>query len=317
MKSSYRRRLFLSILISIIFIVPIVRALNFNSLEEIVRRANVWYLLAGFCSLALANVIRTYRFRELDHSHAGLVQWWIMNSVYNASTATLPGGAGEAVTAFLIKKAFRLNLATSLRILVVARIMDLGCISVLLFLSSLAVTGLHRELARWLSLLFFSVSVILVVPASERFFLGMLQRLFASEGKAVSLVRRQIDNIAEAAEARGNRQPHTALLQSVGIWVGASFCLYFLLMGFGVEFTILQSIYCFGIYALFQLVPVQGFAGIGTQAAWWIMALTASGYQNGDAASIGIVLHGTFYMFIGTIALLTITCWRFLASRKV
>jgi hypothetical protein len=50
-------------------------------------------------------------------------------------------------------------------------------------------------------------------------------------------------------------------------------------------------------------VPVQGIAGIGTQPAWWALALNAAGYRSPDVIAFGIVLHGTFYVFIGAIGL--------------
>ena len=98
-------------------------------------------------------------------------------------------------------------------------------------------------------------------------------------------------------------------MQSVLMMIVAVISIYFTLRSFGVDFSLLQSVYCFGIYAVFQIVPVQGIAGIGTQAAWWSLALTAAGYQATDTIAIGFVLHGIFYLFIALNCIPSMIVW--------
>jgi hypothetical protein len=89
---------------------------------------------------------------------------------------------------------------------------------------------------------------------------------------------------------------------------------HLLLRSFGVDFSPLQSTYCYGVYMIFQIVPVQGIAGIGTQAAWWALALNAAGYHSNDLVALGFILHGSFYFFIAVIGLSALLLW--LAGRK-
>ena len=90
---------------------------------------------------------------------------------------------------------------------------------------------------------------------------------------------------------------------------GSAVSVHLLFRAIGVDFTPVQSFYCFGVYAFFQIVPVQGIAGIGTQAAWWSLALNAAGYQGADAIAIGFVMHGAYYLFITVLGFPSILIW--------
>jgi hypothetical protein len=57
------------------------------------------------------------------------------------------------------------------------------------------------------------------------------------------------------------------------------------------------------------MIPIQGFAGIGTQPARWLVALTVAGYNGPDAAALSIVLHATFYIFIAIMGLSAMLIW--------
>ena len=85
--------------------------------------------------------------------------------------------------------------------------------------------------------------------------------------------------------------------------------LHLVLQAFGIEFTLIQSAYCYGVYAIFQVVPVQGIAGIGTQAAWWAIALKAAGYHSSDVIALGFILYGIFYLFIAVMGIFSFLFW--------
>ncbi len=104
------------------------------------------------------------------------------------------------------------------------------------------------------------------------------------------------------------------LFQSVVMMIGSVVSLHLALRAFGIDFILVQSFYCYGVYAIFQIVPVHGIAGIGTQAAWWTIALNAAGYKAPDAIAMGFILYGTFYFFIALIGLFSLLVW--LKGRK-
>jgi hypothetical protein len=110
-------------------------------------------------------------------------------------------------------------------------------------------------------------------------------------------------------EQRSKKAFSITLFQSILMWLGGIVLLHIVLRFLEIEFTLIQSAYCFGFYAIFQIVPVQGIAGIGTQAAWYALALKAAGYQGIDAIALGFILYGIFYLFIAFLCLISLVFW--------
>jgi len=245
----------------------------------------------------------------MDHMGNNLVHWWVVNHIYSFITATLPGGAGEPATAYLLKRFSTFNIISAFRLLVLTRLMDLAMYAALLLVTALMISEAtaYREAALWISGILFIVSMIVSYPKSERFLIGLIQRASA-KGRIMTRVRERLEDIAKVSEERNSRKFFLiTMIQTALMIICAALGVHYMLLSFGTGFTLINSLYCFSVYTLFQMVPVQGIAGIGTQAAWWTLGLTVAGYTAPDAVAMGILLHGTFYAIItilGFIALL-------------
>ena len=285
--------------------------LDWKHFSLIADRLDIKGLLIAFGVFILANFVRTLRFYHLDHTGEKLAHWWIINQFYNFITATLPGGAGEAATVYVLKRFSMFNILSALRILFLTRLMDLAALAGLFCFAAIQMNDYtpYRKTAILLSGILCVLSMIALVPAIERFILRMMQKL---PGRS-AIIRRVSEKLNELARiAEGHRKSNylgIALLQSALIMAGSAVSVHLLLLSLGVDFTPVQSFYCFGVYAFFQIVPVQGIAGIGTQAAWWSLALNVAGYQGADAIAIGFVMHGTYYLFITVLGFPSILIW--------
>jgi uncharacterized protein (TIRG00374 family) len=240
-----------------------------------------------------------------------LIHWWNINAFYNLITATLPGGAGEAASAYVLKRFSKFNLLGALRILLLSRLMDLFALSMLFFIAALLMSSAtpYREAAIWMSGALFLISSFALMRSSEQFVMKLMRR-FPGQGKLVRRICEKLSEMARIAEEqRNNKSFVIALMQSVLMMIAGVISIHLTLRAFGVDFSLIQSVYCFGIYAIFQTVPVQGIAGIGTQAAWWTLALNAAGYHATDTIAIGFVLHGTMYLFITFLGFSLLTGW--------
>jgi hypothetical protein len=214
-------------------------------------------------------------------------------------TSTLPGGAGEAVTAYALKKFSKFNLMSAFRILILTRIMDLAGYSLLLLFTAILIseTTPYRDAALLISGVLFIVSMIISHPRCER----IIVKLFK---KANSMSETRISKSFFGV----------TMFQTMFIIICAAFEVHYMLKSFGAEFILIQSLYCFSVYTLFQMVPVQGFAGIGTQAAWWSLALMVAGYKAPDVIAMGIILHGTFYAIITGMSLVALLAWQLIRT---
>ena len=306
-----KKRLLWAILFSLGFTFILLRQVDWNHFSLIAGRLDIKYLISAYCVFLLGNLVRTFRFYKLDHLDKKLTHWWYISVFYNFITATLPGGAGEAATAYVLKRFSMFNILGAIRILLLSRLMDLFALSSLFFIAAVMMRSntSYREAAIWLSGVLFIISSVTLLRSSEQFVMRLLQKLPGHS----AMIRRVCEKLSElikiSEEQRSNNSFGVTLFQSMLMWIGSIVLLHLVLRSFGIDFTLIQSAYCFGVYAIFQIIPVQGIAGIGTQAAWYALALNAAGYQYHDAIALGFVLHGTFYLFIASMGFFSLLFW--------
>lgn len=306
-----KKKLCWATLLSVIVMAFLLLKVDWDHFSLIASRVNAPDFLLAFLFLFLANFVRSYRFYILDHVGNKLSHWWIMNQVYNIITVTLPGGPGEAVAAYVLKKFSKFNMFSAIRIFFLTRLMDLAGFSGLLLIAAALISGStpYREAALLISGIVFFLSLIVAHPKSERFILRLLQRI-PLKGRLMNRLYEKLEDIAQISEERFSGALYgTSMFHSALMAVGVSVSVHFVLSSLGTEFTLLQSLYCFGVFGLFQLFPVHGIAGIGTQTAWWALSLKVAGYNAPDAIAMAIVLHGAIYVLSVAMGLLALLFW--------
>lgn len=307
-----KKKLLWAVFFSISFMAFLLLRVDWRHFSIIAGRVNMKSLITSFGLFTLANLVRAFRFHRLDHNTGKkLTRWWKLTQFYNFITATLPGGAGEAATVYVFKRFSMFDLLGAVRILLLTRLMDVFALSALFFFAAMRISSdtSYREAAAWLTGVLFLISAIALLPSSERF-AHKLMRSLSGHSKLIMRVSEKFSDLLKAAEEqRGGNSYGITLIQSALIVIVAAVSVHMLLRSFGVDFTPVQSFYCFGVYAVFQIVPIQGVAGIGTQAAWWSLALHIAGYNAPDAIAMGFVLHGTFYLFITLLAFSSVLVW--------
>ncbi len=200
---------------------------------------------------------------------------------------------------------------SALRILFLSRLLDLSAISGIFLIAAVQISGSnsYRNAALLISGILFLLSLIALIPASEQFIMRMLQRLPGNSALMKRMSEKMSGLIEIAEEQHSENVFGIALFQSVVMMVVGVISIHLVLNSLGINFTIVQSAYCYGVYMVFQIVPVQGVAGIGTQAAWWALALNASGYEAPDAIAMGFVLYSVFYIIVALIAFISMIFW--------
>jgi len=306
-----KKKLLWAVLFSIAFTGILLYRVEWDHFSLIVGRLDMQTLFAAYCVYLLSNLVRAFRFYKLDHMDKKMAHWWYISAFYNFITATLPGGSGEASTAYILKRFSEYNILGALRILLFSRLMDAFALSVLFFITALFMSSdtSYREAAIWISGALFFISTVTLLPSSEQFVMRLLGRL-PERYKLVKLIKEKLSEVITISEEqRSNNTFGISLFQSLVMWAGGIVLLHLVLRSLGVDFTIIQSAYCFGVYAVFQIIPIQGIAGIGTQAAWWTLALKVTGYDDPDIIALGFVLYGIYYIFVAAMGLLSLLFW--------
>lgn len=305
------RKLLWATLISAILMFFLLINIDWKDFDLIIGRLDPKYLIFSCCVFLFGNLVRSFRFIQLDHTDKKLSQWWNINAFYNFTTATLPGGSGEAATAYILKRFLNFNIFGALRILLFSRLLDIFSLSALFFITSVMVHSdtAYREAAIWISGTLFLISSVTIMRSSEQLIIRLLQKLPQNNPLMKNLSENLSELITISEEQRAKGSFGLILFQSIVMWIGAILLTHMLLRSFGVDFTLIQSAYCFGIYSIFQIIPIQGIAGIGTQAAWWALALNVAGHKSPEIVALSIVLHGTFYVFILILAISSLITW--------
>jgi hypothetical protein len=311
MNIKVKKRLLLAIFISVCFMVILLMKVDWEHFSLIAKRLKIKYILSSFCMFSFGNFIRTLRFRKLDHTSNKLLRWWNINALYNVVTATLPGGAGDAATAYILKRSSMFDILGAFRILLLSRLQDLFAISSLFFISACLISGgaSYRDTAIWISGILSLISLIAFLPPGERFVLKLLKGLPGQN----RLVRRVGEKLSElliiSEEQRSRKSSSITLFQSIVMTTAGILSVHLLLKSMGVDFLYVQSAYCYGVYMIFKIIPVQGIAGIGTQAAWWTLSLNIAGFHDPNAIALGFILYGVFYFFIAFWGLASLLFW--------
>jgi uncharacterized protein (TIRG00374 family) len=306
-----KKTLFWAILFSAMFMVFLLWQVEWKHFPMIAGRLDLKGLFASLTLFIAGNFVRALRFHKLDHTGNKLAHWWNTNAFYNIATATLPGGSGEAASAYLLRRFSSFNLLSALRILLLSRLLDLFSLSTLFLIAAVLIGSEtpYRETAIIISGALFIVSILALLRLSEQFIIKLIQKIPGHSSLKDKMYSRLTELLKISEEQRRNNTFGATLLQSVVMMILGILSVHLLLRSFGIDFTPLQSTYCYGIYMIFQIVPVQGVAGIGTQAAWWVLALRASGYRAPEVVAMGFILHGAFYVFIAVIGLSALLVW--------
>lgn len=303
-----KKKLLWAAVLSVVIMAFLLLKVDWDHFTLIADRLNGRDFFLAFLMFILANFVRSLRFKKLDHTGCKLSQWWIVNQIYNLITVTLPGGPGEAAAAYLLKRFLKFNILSAFRIFILTRIMDLAGLSALLLITAFIIskTTLYRDAALFVSGMVFIITVIVAYPKSERYVIRLMQKI-PFKGRIMSKVNGKLEEVAKISEERFSAALFgVTMFQSLIMVLCIALSVHFILLSFGAGFTLTQGLYCFGVFGLFQLVPVHGIAGIGTQTAWWSIALSAAGYDAPDAVAIAIVVHATIYLFSAVMGLIAV-----------
>ena len=314
-----KKSLIWAFIFSVAFFIPLYFLTDWWQLLHILQHVSTDYLLAGFVVFFLANVARAIRFRLLDRTQQPLLFWWVVNQAYNLMTATLPGGAGEAATVLALKRLSSYSIPGGIRVLLMTRVMDLAWFCVMLLQSLLFISGTvtYVQPVIVLASALLALTVVLLHPATEQYILRFAKRLVPASFPFAVKIHDNLELLHDLAQQqRGESRHAKAIGLSFLVVYGAALSIHLTFLAFGIDFNLNQTLYCYGIYALFQLVPVQGIAGIGTQAAWWALALSAAGNLSDDFTALGFLLHATFYVFIAVLGFAALVIFLYLAAKK-
>jgi uncharacterized protein (TIRG00374 family) len=225
-------------------------------------------------------------------------------AAHNLASYVLPAKSGEATLVIYLKGLCRVSGAAGLATLIVSRMYDF---TVMCAMMSLATAGLvatsHWNAPRWIGLAGAAVlaagSVLfLVLGLRGEKLMGPLRLTLRGLRLDRTKLGRKLYELTQRASdalrvARGSASISHLLITSVLIWLGVFVFYALLARGFGLpeRIGLPEATFGSGLAVMSNILPVNAFAGFGTQESGWVLGFGILGIPREQAFATGLSVH--------------------------
>ncbi len=263
--------------------------------------ASVYWMALGIH--AALYVVRAMRFRMLlpAGERPPLPHVLAVSAGHNLAAFVLPAKTGEVSLVVYLKRVCGVSGPAGLASLLVSRLLDLGLLTGTVGVACLCVKSLDGSaLPGWVRpsgalLLAFSIAFFVLAMRGDRLvavygFVARVSR-FERTKLGVRFANRAAE-VADSLRLAGSSWVAAAIV-SIPIWIGAYLFYAVLARGFGLpeSITLVEAAFGSGLAMAANLLPVNGFAGFGTQELGWGAGFVALGVTRDLAVSTGFGAH--------------------------
>lgn len=271
-----------------------------------------WPWLIGALSVFLGTHIivawRFYKLLNLDGHFASLCGLTNLHSMFNY---LLPAKLGELSFPMMTSQRLGVPVSQSGAGLALARLLDLGIIAVLL---PVVLVPLQTRLPAWIvnaSIVYCGVILMLWIGGLWWLKQSAMQSQDSNSVAEVGTIRRHWrDAITHLQRVSDNGHYAELWLLTVCIWMGTFFYLYLIVTALGFTASFLQMAVTSIFLVPLTVLPVQGFANIGTHEAAWVSAFVLFGATAEDALTIAVLTHLVLFCFVLVLGLIGVTLAR-------
>jgi uncharacterized protein (TIRG00374 family) len=261
--------------------------------------------LAAFAVHVAIYVVRSQRFRVLlpAASRPGGAAMLAISAAHNLAAYVLPAKTGEMTLVVYLRALGGVPAAEGLAALFVSRLLDLAtlCFALALatvYLATLRAPALPPAYLGLAALLLAAAAVLMLLSARS----DVLVRAAASLARGFGLARWNLGlrlfSRAEELSLALRRAPAGRVLwiaaaQSLAMWLLIFVFYGILARGFGLPEELGLSGAAFGssLAVLSNLLPINSFAGFGTQEGGWVLGFGLLGIPRDLALSTGLGVH--------------------------
>lgn len=275
----------------------------------------IWHTLRGlppwmfFTALAThftVYCLRSARFLALIPAERRPGFWSMMavSASHNLASYVLPAKSGEATFVLYLKGLCGVSGAVGLASLVASRLYDFAVMCTALGAAALLLSqGEFWQVPRWTAWTFsgalFAAGLAfgLLALRGERVMGPLRLALRTLRLDRTRLGRKLYDFSHRAADAlrqaRGEASVVGLFALTALIWVGVFGFYALLARGFGLPERIgpLEAIFGSGLAVMSNILPLNAFAGVGTQEAGWVLGFGVLGVDRESAFATGLAVH--------------------------
>ncbi len=269
-----------------------------------------WLALAAF--VYFVNIFfRALRFKFLLYSRAVTVRELLpIVSLHNMFMYLMPAKSGDISFVFLSKGRLKTPLAEGTATLLAARFYDFVVVALLLALALLS-AGAQIPAAIFQASLAFCLLVFLGASGTLLFLRSPLSsRGIVTKNQFIARILAAWNKFVAGLREIQGRQGHLQIaLLTLGIWLCQYMITYSIVRSLGYVIRPYHISIIMLIMVPLTLLPLQGFANIGTHELGWTSAFLIFGYSYNAALAIAVGSHFfllAFILFYGTLSLITL-----------
>lgn len=286
---------------SLAVIAYVLATLDWQRMAATFRQINLLYVGLGFLVYLLNYVLRTLRFQALlDLKSARFQDLLGITQLYGMYLYLMPAKSGELSYPLLLKSRLGISLGSSAATLIAARFFDFAAIALLLPLALLAYWSQTPSWVR-VSALTFS-GLVLIVGVAALWWLGRSPYREAAAPQSPGVFNRLLAGLLSTAghmrviHARGRYGRLWAL--TLGVWLCVQTNFYLITLGLGVQLSFFQVVVISLIMVPLTLLPLQGFANLGTHEIGWVAAFRVFAMPQDTALNLAVGTHFILLVFI-------------------
>ena len=273
----------------LIFYVIFIAYSDFEEFSINISQFDFSYLPIILAFVFLGIMIKSLR-QQLLYKQIGVFisfKTGILLFISGLSMEATPGGSGELIKSYYLKKKFGYPLAKTFPTVIMERLLDLTGIAGILL-----IVGLLLDNYSIISLMLILLSTLSLIFAS-----GKKKKLFnflLSILEKIPILKKQASSFSESYQVFGELTSGKIMTKTLGlsffVWMTDAIMIYFIFMGFNLNFDIIFStfsMYSSLLLGVLTMIP----AGIGVTEVSFVEILRGEGVDTATSTSLVILFR--------------------------
>ncbi len=303
MTTTKKRNFLIGLIFSLIVIGYVLSSLDWRQVAITFRELNWGYLIAAFAVYLVNYILRALRFKMLlQFENVSFRKLLGITHIYGMYLYLMPAKSGELSYPILLKNRLNISLGSSAATLVTARYFDFATIA--LFLPGVMI-AFWEQMPHWIRVSALAFGGIFALASGVvAWWLRKPPR--TSTPASIFARHKIIDRIIAGAESlrthlgrihQRGRYWHLWLV-TIAIWLCVQTNFYLIILSLGFSLSIFQIMVVSIIMVPMTLLPLQGFANLGTHEIGWVAAFRIFEQPQSVALNIAVSSHIILLAFI-------------------
>ena len=273
----------------LIFYVIFIAYSDFQEFSINISQFDFSYLPIILAFVFLGIMIKSLR-QQLLYKQIGVFisfKTGILLFISGLSMEATPGGSGELIKSYYLKKKFGYPLAKTFPTVIMERLLDLTGIAGILLIVGLLLD--NYSIISLMLILLFTLSLIFASGKKKKLFNFLLSII-----EKIPILKKQASSFSESYQVFGELTSGKIMTKTLGlsffVWMTDAIMIYFIFVGFNLNFDIIFStfsMYSSLLLGVLTMVP----AGIGVTEISFVEILRGEGVDTATSTSLVILFR--------------------------